>query len=95
MLRAYHILLLVTLLSTTSNGYGQSKYIDSLKAAALVATDTSKVNALNKLASAHWYIDPLITVRIAWAHLKEFPDYYDRLARMEAEAEGKPAPAGA
>jgi hypothetical protein len=33
--------------------------------------------------------DPLITVRIAWAHLKEFPDYYDRLARMEAEAEGK------
>jgi signal transduction histidine kinase/CheY-like chemotaxis protein len=65
MLRAYHILLLVTLLSTTSNGYGQSKYIDSLKAAALVATDTSKVNALNKLASAHWYIDPLITVRYA------------------------------
>lgn len=39
--------------------------------------------------------DPLITVRIAWAHLKEFPDYYDRLARMEAEAEGKPAPARA
>ncbi len=39
--------------------------------------------------------DPLITVRIAWAHLKEFPDYYDRLARMEAEAEGKPASASA
>jgi hypothetical protein len=39
--------------------------------------------------------DPLITVRIAWAHLKEFPDYYDRLARMEAEAEGKVAPSGA
>jgi hypothetical protein len=36
--------------------------------------------------------DPLVTVRIAWAHLKEFPDYYDRLARMEAEAEGKAAP---
>jgi len=32
--------------------------------------------------------DPLITGKIAWAHLKEMPDYYDRLAKMEAEAEG-------
>ena len=31
--------------------------------------------------------DPLVTGRIAWAHLKEFPDYYDRLAVMEREAE--------
>jgi len=31
--------------------------------------------------------DPLLTGRIAWAHLKEFPDYYDRLYRMEEEAE--------
>ena len=31
--------------------------------------------------------DPLVTGRIAWAHLKEFPDYYDRLATMEQEAE--------
>jgi hypothetical protein len=31
--------------------------------------------------------DPLITGKIAWAHLKEFPDYYTRLAKMEAEAE--------
>jgi hypothetical protein len=30
--------------------------------------------------------DPLITARIAWAHLKEFPDYYTRLERMEEEA---------
>ena len=30
--------------------------------------------------------DPLITGRIALAHLTEFPDYYTRLARMEAEA---------
>lgn len=30
--------------------------------------------------------DPLVTGKIAWAHLKEFPDYYTRLARMEAEA---------
>ena len=31
--------------------------------------------------------DPLITGKIALAHLNEFPDYYTRLARMEAEAE--------
>lgn len=30
--------------------------------------------------------DPLMTGRIALAHLKEFPDYYVRLARMEEEA---------
>lgn len=28
----------------------------------------------------------LTTGMIALAHLKEFPDYYTRLARMEAEA---------
>jgi len=31
--------------------------------------------------------DDLLTGKIAWAHLKEFPDYYTRLAVMEAEAE--------
>jgi hypothetical protein len=31
--------------------------------------------------------DPLITGKIALAHLHEFPDYYTRLAKMEAEAE--------
>lgn len=31
--------------------------------------------------------DPYITGRIAWAHLKEIPDYYTRLDKMEAEAE--------
>src|SRR6478736_2367755 len=31
--------------------------------------------------------DPILTGRIALAHMKEFPDYYVRLARMEAEAE--------
>lgn len=33
--------------------------------------------------------DPLMTCRIVMAHLKEIPDYYTRLAKMEAEAEGK------
>ena len=31
--------------------------------------------------------DPVTTGKIALAHLNEFPDYYTRLARMEAEAE--------
>jgi hypothetical protein len=30
--------------------------------------------------------DPNLTGKIAWAHLKEFPDYYDRLEQMEAQA---------
>jgi len=33
--------------------------------------------------------DPLITGKIALAHLNEFPDYYTRLEKMEREAEGK------
>jgi hypothetical protein len=28
-----------------------------------------------------------LTGEIAWAHLKEFPDYYTRLAKMEKDAE--------
>jgi len=31
--------------------------------------------------------DPLITGKIALAHLNEFPDYYTRLYEMEEEAE--------
>jgi len=31
--------------------------------------------------------DPLLTAKIALAHLRELPDYYTRLARMEAEGE--------
>jgi len=30
--------------------------------------------------------DPLLTGKIALAHLNEFPDYYTRLAKMEKEA---------
>lgn len=33
--------------------------------------------------------DPLVTGKIALAHLREFPDYYTRLAVMEREAEGR------
>lgn len=30
--------------------------------------------------------DPILTGKIALAHMKEFPDYYARLGRMEEEA---------
>ena len=33
--------------------------------------------------------DPLMTGKIALAHLNEFPDYNTRLDKMEKEAEGK------
>ncbi len=33
--------------------------------------------------------DPVMTGKIAWAHLNEIPDYYTRLNEMEKEAEGK------
>jgi hypothetical protein len=31
--------------------------------------------------------DPILTGKIALAHLNEFPDYYTRLSKMEKEAE--------
>ncbi len=31
--------------------------------------------------------DMVLTGKIAWAHLKEFPDYYARLDKLEADAD--------
>jgi hypothetical protein len=31
--------------------------------------------------------DPLMTGKIAYAHLLEFPDYYDRLNKLEKDAD--------
>ncbi len=33
--------------------------------------------------------DPMMTGKIALAHLNEIPDYYTRLEKMEREAEGR------
>lgn len=30
--------------------------------------------------------DEIVTAKITWAHLKEIPDYYTRLLKMEKEA---------
>jgi len=38
--------------------------------------------------------DPVVTGKIALAHLNEFPDYYDRLEQMEQEAEREHASHG-
>jgi hypothetical protein len=39
--------------------------------------------------------DPVVTGKIALAHLHEFPDYYTRLERMEEEALKEMAETGA
>lgn len=36
--------------------------------------------------------EPMVTGKIAWAHLNEIPDYYTRLAAMESEAQGMKSP---
>ena len=38
--------------------------------------------------------DPVVTGKIALAHLNEFPDYYTRLERMEASAKREHGPGG-
>jgi Protein of unknown function (DUF5661) len=44
-------------------------------------------HGLHDLATNVTDDDPVVTAKIALAHLNEFPDYYTRLTRMEAEAE--------
>lgn len=41
-------------------------------------TDDPRTNVTND--------DPLLTGKIAWAHLNEIPDYYTRLLQMEQDA---------
>ena len=42
-------------------------------------TKFSKTNVTNN--------DPILTGKIAYAHLLEFPDYYTRLKKLESEAD--------
>jgi hypothetical protein len=48
-----------------------------------VELEHGKVNAETNVTND----DPVMTGKIALAHLNEFPDYYDRLYEMEEEAE--------
>ena len=48
--------------------------------------DVELEHGLHDLATNVTDSDPIVTGKIALAHLNEFPDYYTRLARMEDEA---------
>lgn len=45
-------------------------------------------HGLNEPATDVTGNDPILTGKIALAHLNEFADYYTRLEKMEQEAEG-------
>jgi len=49
--------------------------------------DVELEHGLRDMATNVTNDDPLVTGKIALAHLKEFPDYYDRLEKMENEAD--------
>jgi len=49
--------------------------------------DVELEHGVHDLATNVTDSDPVVTGKIALAHLHEFPDYYTRLARMESEAE--------
>ena len=48
--------------------------------------DVELEHGINDAATNVTGDDPLVTGKIALAHLNEFPDYYSRLERMEEEA---------
>ena len=51
------------------------------------AQDLDAIHGLHDPATNVTDDDEMVTGKIARAHLNEFPDYYTRLERMEAEAE--------
>jgi hypothetical protein len=53
-----------------------------------MAMDVELEHGLHDLLTNVTDSDPIVTGKIALAHLKEFPDYYTGVARMEEEAKG-------
>ena len=51
--------------------------------------DVELEHGLHDLSTNVTDSDPIVTGKIALAHLNEFPDYYTRLERMEREAEAE------
>jgi hypothetical protein len=51
-----------------------------------IGMDVELEHGLHDLSTNVTDSDPVITGKIALAHLNEFPDYYTRLAQMEEEA---------
>ena len=65
-------------------GIDWSKFdIEQFRMGMDVELEHGKVNAETNVTND----DPVLTGKIALAHLNEFPDYYDRLFEMEEEAE--------
>ena len=56
--------------------------VEQFRAGLRVELEHGTVNQLSNVTDD----EPLQTGKIALAHLAEFPDYYTRLAKMEAEA---------
>ena len=65
MRRPFYILIICVFVFTTTGTKAQKNYIDSLKALLVNAKDTNRVNVLNQLAKAFWYVDPLMTIQYA------------------------------
>jgi len=57
--------------------------VEQLRMGMDVELEHGKINELTNVTND----DSLITGKIALAHLNEFSDYYDRLEKMESEAE--------
>ena len=51
-----------------------------------IGMDVELEHGLHDLLTNVTDSDPVVTGKIALAHLNEFPDYYTRLQRMEEEA---------
>lgn len=65
-------------------GINWSKYsVEQFRAGLDVELEHGTINANTNVTND----DPLMTGKIALAHLNEFPDYYTRLEKMEKEAE--------
>jgi hypothetical protein len=65
-------------------GIDWSKFdIEQFRSGLDVELEHGTVNSLTNVTND----DPVMTGKIALAHLNEFPDYYTRLEEMEVEAE--------
>ena len=64
-------------------GINWSKFnIEQFKMGLIVELEHGTIDPLTNVTDN----DPLVTAKIALAHLKEYADYYTRLEKMESEA---------
>ena len=67
-------------------GIDWSKFdVDQFKRGLDVELEHGSINPATNVTND----DPVMTGKIALAHLNEFSDYYDRLEKMEKEAKGE------